>query len=74
MSDELQERKRSRYRDWLRAGRPKGRSSSPGRDKNFPHVVQTASGVYQASYPVDTGGPFFWGKAVGALILPLTSI
>jgi hypothetical protein len=26
---------RSRYRDWLRAGRPRGRSSSPGRVKNF---------------------------------------
>jgi hypothetical protein len=25
----------SRYSDWLRAGRPKGRSSSPGRSKNF---------------------------------------
>jgi hypothetical protein len=26
---------RSRYSDWLRAGRPRGRSSSPGRTKNF---------------------------------------
>jgi hypothetical protein len=26
---------RSRYKDWLRAGRPRDRSSSPGRDKNF---------------------------------------
>jgi hypothetical protein len=26
---------RSRYSDWLRAGRPRGRSSSPGRVKNF---------------------------------------
>jgi hypothetical protein len=25
----------SRYRDWLRAGRPRGRSSSPGRVNNF---------------------------------------
>jgi hypothetical protein len=25
----------SRYSDWLRAGRPRGRSSSPGRVKNF---------------------------------------
>jgi hypothetical protein len=25
----------SRYSDWLRAGPPKGRSSSPGRVKNF---------------------------------------
>jgi hypothetical protein len=27
--------KRSRYSDWLRAGRQRGRSSSPGRVKNF---------------------------------------
>jgi hypothetical protein len=26
---------RSRYSDWLRAGRPRGRRSSPGRVKNF---------------------------------------
>jgi hypothetical protein len=25
----------TRYSDWLRAGRPRGRSSSPGRVKNF---------------------------------------
>jgi hypothetical protein len=25
----------SRYSDWLRAGRPRGQSSSPGRAKNF---------------------------------------
>jgi hypothetical protein len=25
----------SRYSDWLRDGRPRGRSSSPGRVKNF---------------------------------------
>jgi hypothetical protein len=25
----------SRYSDWLRAGRPRGRSSSPGKVKNF---------------------------------------
>jgi hypothetical protein len=25
----------SRYNDWLRAGRPRGRSSSPGGGKNF---------------------------------------
>jgi hypothetical protein len=26
---------RSRYTEWLRAGRPRGRSSNPGRGKNF---------------------------------------
>jgi hypothetical protein len=30
-----QEARRSRYSDWLRAGKPMGRSSSPGRLKNF---------------------------------------
>jgi hypothetical protein len=35
---------RSRYSDWLGAGRLRGRSSSPGRVKNFLHVVQTSSG------------------------------
>jgi hypothetical protein len=31
----LQNRQLSKYSDWLRAGRPRGRSSSPGRVKNF---------------------------------------
>jgi hypothetical protein len=26
---------RIRHSDWLRAGRPRGQSSSPGREKNF---------------------------------------
>jgi hypothetical protein len=38
---------RTRYRDWLRARRPRGRSSSPGRVKNFLHVVHTGSGSTQ---------------------------
>jgi hypothetical protein len=44
---------RSRYSDWLRAGRPRGRSSSAGNVKNFSllHVVQTGSGVHPTSYP-----------------------
>jgi hypothetical protein len=44
----------SRYSDWLRAGRPRGRSSSPGRIKNFLQVVQTGSGDHPASYPMAT--------------------
>jgi hypothetical protein len=36
---------RSWYCDWLRAGRPRGRSSSPSRVKNFLHVVQIGSGT-----------------------------
>jgi hypothetical protein len=31
----------SRYSDWLLAGRPRGRSSSPGRGKNF--LISTSS-------------------------------
>jgi hypothetical protein len=38
-----------RYSDWLQAGRPRGRCSSPGRVKNFLHVVQTALGSTQPS-------------------------
>jgi hypothetical protein len=45
-----------RYSDWLRAGRPRGRSSSPDKVKNFLHVVQTGSGVHPTSYPMGTGG------------------
>jgi hypothetical protein len=57
-----------RYSDWLRAGRPRGRSSSPGRSKNFSflHVVQTGSGAHPVSYPAGTGGSFPGGKAAGA--------
>jgi hypothetical protein len=32
----------------------RGRSSSPCRVNNFLHVVQTGSGVYPTSYPMDT--------------------
>jgi hypothetical protein len=39
------------YSDWLRAGRPRGCSSSPARVKNFLHVIQTGSGVHPTSYP-----------------------
>jgi hypothetical protein len=41
----------------LRAGRPRGRSSSPGRVENLPllHIVQTGSEVHPASYPMDAG-------------------
>jgi hypothetical protein len=42
-------KKRSRYSDWLRAGRPKGRSSSTDRSKILPlHSVQTGSGAHPA--------------------------
>jgi hypothetical protein len=34
---------------------------------------QTGSGARPASYPMDTGGSFPWGKATGAWSWPLTS-
>jgi hypothetical protein len=57
--------KRSRYIDWLRAGRPRDRSSSPGRVKNFLQVVQIGSGVHRTSYPMGTGGSFSGLKRPG---------
>jgi hypothetical protein len=39
----LKVRQRSQYSYWLRVGRPRGRSSSPGRVKNF--VFSTSSGA-----------------------------
>jgi hypothetical protein len=47
-----------RYSDWLEAGRPKGRSSSLGRGKNylFSTSSKTGSGVHPTSSPVSTGG------------------
>jgi hypothetical protein len=59
---------RSRYSDWLRAGRQRGRSSSPGKVKNFlsPHRRDRFWGP-PASYPVGTGeGSFPLGKEAGA--------
>jgi hypothetical protein len=48
---------RSRYSDWLQAGRPKGRSSSPGGyEISFIHVAQTGSGAPQPSYLMGIGG------------------
>jgi hypothetical protein len=65
---------RSRDNDWLRAGRPRSRSLSPGRVKDFFHVVQPGSGVHPTSYPMGTGASFSGGgKAAGAWGWPLTS-
>jgi hypothetical protein len=64
---------RSRYNHWLRAGRLRGRNSSPGWVKNFIHVVQTGSGILPVSYPMGTGSSLPGGKAAGALSWPLTS-
>jgi hypothetical protein len=57
---------RSWYSNWLRAVKPRGRSSSPGRIKNVLHVVQTDSGAHPTSYPMGPGGSFPGGKAAGA--------
>jgi hypothetical protein len=46
----------NRYSDLLRAGRPRGRSSS--QEFSLLHVVQTGSGVHPTSYPMSTGGSF----------------
>jgi hypothetical protein len=55
----------SRDSDWLRAGRLRYRSSSPGRGKIF--LFSTSSRpVDPSSYPMGTGGSFPGGKAVGA--------
>jgi hypothetical protein len=63
----------SRHSDWLRPGRLRGRSSSPGKVKNLLHIVQIGSGVHPASYPIDTAGSFPVGKAARAWSWPLTS-
>jgi hypothetical protein len=54
------------HSDCLLHGRPRGRSSSHGRGKNFLHIVQTGSGVHPASYPMGTGGSLPGGKAAEA--------
>jgi hypothetical protein len=47
----------SRYSGWLRAGRPRGRSSIPVRGQEFPllHTVHTGSGLHSTFYPMGTG-------------------
>jgi hypothetical protein len=71
----LEPAQRSRYSDWLRAGRPRGRSSSPGRGQEFSllHVVHPDCGAHPASYPMGTGGSFPGSKAAGAWSCTLTS-
>jgi hypothetical protein len=57
---------RNRYSDWLWAGRPRGRSSSPGRVKIVTSpTVQTGSGVHSTSYTMGTGGSFPGVKRTG---------
>jgi hypothetical protein len=59
---------RSRYSDWLRAGRPRGRSSSPGRVKNFHFSMSSRPALGSTQPPIEwvPGGSFPGGKAAGA--------
>jgi hypothetical protein len=41
----------------------RGRSSKPGRVKNFLHFVQIGSGAGPTSYSMSTGGSFPGGKS-----------
>jgi hypothetical protein len=61
--------------DWLRAIRPKGRSSSPGRVKNilFSTSSRPALGPTQPPIQWVPEGSFPGGKAAGASSWPLTS-
>jgi hypothetical protein len=63
----LGETGRSRYSDWLRAGRPRVRSSSPGRVKNFHFFMSSrpALGFTQPPIQWERGGLFPGGKAAG---------
>jgi hypothetical protein len=50
---------RSLYSDWLRAGRPRDRSSNPGSAEDFSllYVIQTTnSGAHPATYAMKGGG------------------
>jgi hypothetical protein len=52
---------RSRYSDWLRAGRPTGRNSSPGGSKNFLFSSSCRPALGSTQPPIramDTGGSF----------------
>jgi hypothetical protein len=43
-------------RYWLQDRRPRGRSSSPGRIKNFSSPCRLDIGFHPTSNPMDTGG------------------
>jgi hypothetical protein len=56
------------YIDWLRAGRPKGWSLSPGRVKNFFFSTSSRPALGSIQHPIQwvPGGSFLGSKAVGA--------
>jgi hypothetical protein len=66
----LKPRQLSRYSEWLRAGRPRDRSSNPGRVKNF---LFSTSGAHPAYYPMGIGCSFSGGKEAWTWTWPLTS-
>jgi hypothetical protein len=58
---------RSRYSDWLRAGRPRGRSSSPGTVKNFLFSMSSRPALGSNQTPIQwVPGAFLGGKVAGA--------
>jgi hypothetical protein len=62
------------HSDWLRAGRQRGWSSSPGKVKIFLFSTSPRPAeVIPDSYPMGTGGSFSGAKAAGAWSWPLTS-
>jgi hypothetical protein len=54
------------YIQSLKAGRPRVRSSNPGRVKSFLHVIQPGSVALPTSCTKGTGDSFPGGKAAGA--------
>jgi hypothetical protein len=58
---------RSRYSDWLRTGRPRGRISSPGRFKHFPFSASSrpALGSTQPPFRLVPGGFYPGVKQLG---------
>jgi hypothetical protein len=64
----------SRYSDWLRAGRRRGQSSSPGRVKNFLFSKSSRPALLCTQPPIQwVPDAFPRGKAAGAWSWPLTS-
>jgi hypothetical protein len=64
----------SRYSDWLRAGRLKGRSSSPSRGKNFDFSKSSRKALKSTQPPIQWVPEAFspGGKAAGAWSWSLT--
>jgi hypothetical protein len=59
---------RSQYSDWLRAERSRGRSSTPGKVKNFLVFTSSRPALGPTQPPIQKvpGGSFPGGKAAGA--------